>query len=146
MKLIITITTILILSANLLNGQIKLEDTLALNIYSQSYLKFQDMVDCSMPMTTIEKRVCANLEFQRAHKILDNLVRSIVADFKKDDLLSINNDFLKNQQEWIERRNKEVKYLNGPFENMKLISQVHLETLTKLTLQRIAILEDMMKT
>ena len=110
MKYIIIIITILILSASFLNGQIKLNDTLVLSIYNQSYLKLQDMADCSIPMTTIEKRICANLEFQRVHKVLDDLVIGVVSDFKKDDSLNITTSFLKRQQEWIERRNKELIY------------------------------------
>ena len=144
MKQIITLITIFMLSINLLNGQVKLKDTLALNIYSQSYLKLQNMADCLMPMTTIEKRICANLEFQRVHKVLDDLIRIIVTDFKNDDLLGIKDSFLQSQQEWIERRNKELLYINGKIENMRLISKVHLETLTDLTVQRITVLEETM--
>ena len=102
------------------------------------------MADCLMPMTTIEKRICANLEFQRVHKVLDDLIRIIVTDFKNDDLLGIKDSFLQSQQEWIERRNKELLYINGKIENMRLISKVHLETLTDLTVQRITVLEETM--
>lgn len=145
MKDITTIIIVLILSVNFLNGQTKLKDKLVERIYSQSYLKLQDMADCSMPMTTIEKRICANLEFQRVHKALDTLVKEIIADFKKEELLSIEENFLVSQQEWIERRNKELIYISGEIDNIDLISKIHLETLTDLTLQRIAILEETMK-
>ena len=145
MKDTTTFIIVLILSVNFLNGQTKLKDKLVERIYSQSYLKLQDMEDCSMPMTTMEKRICANLEFQRVHKALDTLVKEIIADFKKEELLSIEENFLASQQEWIERRNKELIYISGEIDNIDLISKIHLETLTDLTLQRIAILEETMK-
>lgn len=145
MKPITTIITILILSINLLNGQIKIKDTLVLSVYSQPYLKLQNMADCSIPMTTIEKRICANLEFQRVHETLNDLITVIVANFKNDDLLKNKDSFLESQQEWIKQRNKDLLDISGKIDDMNLISKIHLETLTDLTIQRIAILEKMIE-
>jgi len=145
MKNFIIIINIIIVSSSFLNGQTKLSDTLVSSIYNQPYLKLKNMADCSLPMTTIEKRICANLEFQGVHTTLQELVSSITEDFKTNNLLNLNETFLQNQQEWIEQRNKEVQDINGKFDNMDLISKAHLETLTQLTIERIAILEEIMK-
>jgi uncharacterized protein YecT (DUF1311 family) len=143
-KYIVVILMLLLYHLPLL-GQSNIEDTLALIIANQSYLKLQDAVDCSSPFTTtIERRICANLEFQRMNNKLNDLVAVMVSDFKKYELLEENKVFLRQQQEWIWYRDVEAKKICGAFRDMDLISEKHLQTLIELTQKRIDILSEVL--
>ena len=137
-------TLFVLLLVTEISAQEAVQDTLALKIEHQPYLKLQEMVDCEVAFTTIEKRICTNLEFQHYNRLMTTLVNQFIVEFQNLELEIEKKRFIKQQQEWIEYRNDECVRQKGKIGNIDMISENHLKCLTNLTIERIEILESAM--
>ncbi len=122
-------------------GKTTIPDSLAIKIANQPYLKLKDVVNCASPFTTIEKRVCANLEFQAIQAEMEKSLKRLIHFYMAQKNEIEHQALIKGQEKWQRDRNYECQRVHGVFQNKRIIPLEHLLYLTDLTGKREEILE-----
>lgn len=101
---------------------------------TMEYLKYAYLVDCDSSLgSTLEERICLNLEFQKQDARMNQILMQILAkNLKEQDL------FLSEHKEFIKRRRKESDAMSdGVIGNAS--GAVYLSKMLELTTERIAL-------
>ena len=102
-----------------------------------SYMEYADKVDCSNQIgTTLEERICLNLEFQKVDSIMNIKLDSLIEFLPSEKANSLERE----QEIWlIERRKKSEKNSDG-FRG-HVLGIIYLQSMIEITNERIDFLD-----
>ena len=114
------------------------------NIKNQRYLEYKDQVNCDSAISTLELRICANLNFKESDSILNNIYNSVLLEFEKLQLDSAREILINSQKVWIKYRDTHCEIYWTMYEGGTLQSIIFLNCLTDLTNNRQGELEKLL--
>jgi uncharacterized protein YecT (DUF1311 family) len=135
-SILFIVLALLCFSTSTIKAQKTVTDSLFISVKNQSYLKLKETADCEMAFTSIEKRICANLEFQREHQEMDSILVDIVTYYSNNGMSAQADELTASQRKWQVERNEECERIHGAFELAKIITEEQLILLTDITAER----------
>lgn len=111
-------------------------DSLAENIFLQSYLKDRPAVNCDSAYTTLELRICANDEFKEKTYRVNYYLTEALEELEKMQNSKAGQLLFNSQVLWIEHRNEYCKVYWELYEGGSLQPVVFLYCLSALSEQR----------
>ncbi|MGB0863883.1 MAG: lysozyme inhibitor LprI family protein [Saprospiraceae bacterium] len=133
---LLIVAAMLLFSMNKIQAQNTVTDSIFISVKTQSYLKLKETADCEMAFTSIEKRICANLEFQREHQEMDSILVEMVTYYNNNGMSAQADELTAAQKNWQIERNEECERIHGTFKNAKIITEEQLILLTDMTAER----------
>lgn len=133
---LLIVLALLCFSISPIQAQKTVTDSLFISVKNQPYLKLKETADCEMAFTSIEKRICANLEFQREHQEMNVILINIITYYNNNGMSVQADELTASQKEWQAERNEECERVHGTFEATKIITEEQLILLTDMTAER----------
>lgn len=106
------------------------------NIKNQPYLKDKDKVSCDSAFTTLELRICANMNFQKSDSILNMIYEAVLQKCEELQLPNVGDTIKQANLDWIKYRDRHCKVYWTMYEGGTFQSIVFLNCLTKITDER----------
>lgn len=104
------------------------------------YMEYVDRINCdSMIGTSLESRVCLNLEFQRADSTMVSLFQSFIEQVEPK---ALQQEFITYQEQWIEHRRRQSHWKSEGYRG-HMLGIVYLNQMLIITEHRIAELKEL---
>lgn len=104
------------------------------------YMEYADRINCdSLVGTSLESRVCLNLEFQRADSTMVSLFNAFVQQVEP---VKLQQEFITYQEQWIEHRRRQSHWVSEGYQG-HMLGIVYLNQMLTITEHRIAELKEL---